>query len=61
MQQITIKDIETGSVLVNDASINNYNSDLKSIISNYCNILIPEQKDIFGTIKKPLDYSFERS
>ena len=38
---------------------NNYNSDLKSIISNYCNILIPEQKDIFGTIKKPLDYSFE--
>lgn len=38
---------------------NNYNTDLRSIISNYTNISLPELKDIFGTIKKPLEYSFE--
>ena len=36
---------------------NNYNSDLRSIISNYCDISIKELKDVFGTVKKPIEYS----
>ena len=38
---------------------NNYNSDLNTIIMNYCGQKISELKDIFGTEKKPLDYKEE--
>ncbi|MBR5754464.1 MAG: DNA polymerase I [Erysipelotrichaceae bacterium] len=35
---------------------NNYNSDLISIINNYCQDTVPDSKTIFGTEKKPLEY-----
>ncbi|MBR4461872.1 MAG: DNA polymerase I [Erysipelotrichaceae bacterium] len=35
---------------------NNYNTDLEVILKHYCDIDIPEIKDVFGTVKKPFKY-----
>ena len=35
---------------------NNYNTDLKTILKNYCDLDIPESKDVFGTVRKPFEY-----
>ncbi len=35
--------------------VNNYNTDLKTILQNYCGLTVPESKDVFGTVKKPFE------
>ena len=39
--------------------VNNYNTDLKTIVKNYSGMDIPETKDLFGTLKKPLEVKIE--